>query len=203
MKVFAQLLDRLSFEPSRNGKLRLMAEYFRAVPDPERGYALAALTDQLSFTNAKPAMIRTVAAERTDPTLFSMSYHYVGDLSETVALMWPRPAEDADASPPPLLSAVIRTLATTGKLALPKQLAAWLDALDEVGRWALLKLITGSLRVGVSARLAKTAVASLGGIEPDEVEGVWHGMVAPYEDLFAWVEGRGPKPATTEPAKKG
>ena len=200
MKAFAQLLDRLSFEPSRNGKLRLMAEYFRAVPDPERGYALAALTDQLSFTNATPAMIRTVAAERTDPTLFGMSYHYVGDLSETVALMWPRPAEDAEAPPPLPLSAVVRTLATTGKLALPKQLAAWLDALDEVGRWALLKLITGSLRVGVSARLAKTAVASLGGLEPDEVEGVWHGMAPPYEALFAWVEGRGPKPATTEPA---
>ncbi len=200
MKAFAQLLDRLSFEPSRNGKLRLIVDYFRAVPDPERGYALAALTDQLSFANAKPNMIRAVAAERTDPTLFTMSYHYVGDLSETVALMWPRPEAGVEAPAPPPLSAVIRTLATTGKLALPAQLAAWLDALDETGRWALLKLITGSLRVGVSARLAKTAVAALGGLEPDEVEGVWHGMAPPYEALFAWVEGRGPRPDTTEPA---
>ena len=197
MKSFARLLDGLSFEPSRNGKLRLMAEYFRTTPDPERGYALAALTDSLSFTNAKPAMIRALAAERTDPTLFALSYDYVGDLSETVALIWPRAAVEAD---PPLLSIVIGLLATTGKLALPRQLATWLDGLDEIGRWALLKLITGSLRVGVSARLAKTAVASLGSLDPDAVEGVWHGMAPPYQALFAWVEGKGPKPDSSNPA---
>ncbi len=200
MKAFSLLLDRLSFEPSRNGKLRLMDEYLRAVPDPERGYGLAALTDGLTFANAKPNVIRAVAAERTDPTLFTLCYHYVGDLSETVALMWPRAGDAAEAPPAPALSAVVRALATTGKLALPAQLAAWLDALDEVGRWALLKLITGSLRVGVSARLAKTAVAALGGLEPDAVEGVWHGLKPPYEALFAWVEGRGPRPDTTDPA---
>ncbi len=197
MRSFARLLDRLSFEPSRNGKLRLMAEHFKTTPDPERGFALAALTDALSFTNAKPAMIRALAAERTDATLFALSYDYVGDLSETVALIWPRSGSIAD---PPPLSTVVGLLATMGKLALPRQLAAWLDSLDEIGRWALLKLITGSLRVGVSARLAKTAVASLGGLEPDEVEGVWHGLAPPYQSLFAWVDGRGPKPDSTNPA---
>ena len=49
MNRFAALLDRLGFEPSRNAKLRLMADYFRTTPDPERGYALAALTGALSF----------------------------------------------------------------------------------------------------------------------------------------------------------
>ncbi|UDL96069.1 cisplatin damage response ATP-dependent DNA ligase [Lichenihabitans sp. PAMC28606] len=197
MKDFSRLLDRLSFEPSRNGKLRLMEAYFRVTPDPERGFALAALTSSLSFTNAKPALIRTLAAERTDPTLFGLSYDYVGDLSETVALMWPQTGPTASA---PLLSDVVRVLATTGRVALPKQLAAWLDSLDEIGRWALLKLITGSLRIGVSARLAKTAVAMLGGFEPDEIEEVWHGMAPPYEALFAWVSGQGPRPDATDPA---
>ena len=92
MKHFAALLDGLSFEPSRNGKLRLMADYFQHVPDPERGWALAALTGSLSFRQAKPALIRTLMLERCDPTLFAMSYDYVGDLSETVALLWPTPA---------------------------------------------------------------------------------------------------------------
>jgi DNA ligase-1 len=197
MKDFAHLLDRLSFEHSRNGKIRLMADYFRTVPDPERGFALAALTGSLAFTHAKPAMIRTLAAERTDPVLFGLSYDYVGDLSETVALMWPR----ADVvGEPPRLSEVVGMLATTGKLALPRLLASWLDMLDETGRWALLKLITGSLRIGVSARLAKTAVATLAGLEADEIEEVWHGASVPYEALFAWVEGRGPKPDTVDPA---
>src|SRR3954469_14050704 len=89
MNRFASLLDRLAYEPRRNAKLRLMADYFRHTPDPERGWALAALTGVLSFRHAKPGIIRALIAERVDPVLFGMSYDYVGDLSETVALMWP------------------------------------------------------------------------------------------------------------------
>ena len=196
MKDFAALLDRLAFEPGRNGKIRLMAAYLAATPDPERGFALAALTDSLSFADAKPAMIHALAAERTDPVLFQMSYHYVGDLSETVALMWPARAGERA---PPLLSDVIRTLSTTGKATLPGIIAGWLDGLDEIGRWALLKLITGSLRIGVSARLAKTAVAALGPHAPDDIEEVWHGLTPPYAELFAYAAGHGPKPDTVDP----
>ena len=92
MNRFAELLDRLTYEPSRNNKLRLMTDYFRSTADPERGWALAALTGALSFPHAKPGLIRSLIAERTDPVLFELSYDYVGDLSETVALMWPAPA---------------------------------------------------------------------------------------------------------------
>jgi DNA ligase-1 len=204
MNRFAELLDRLSFEPSRNNKLRLMTAYFHTTPDPERGYALAALTGALGFQHAKPGLIRALISERVDPMLFAMSYDYVGDLSETVALLWPEPVQapaGAGHNRPPLaLSEVVTTLATSGKLDLPRILARWLDALDEIGRWALLKLITGSLRVGVSARLAKTAVADIGGKEPNEIEEVWHGLSPPYIDLFAWVEGREARPEATDPA---
>ena len=89
MKRFAALLDRLSYEPSRNNKLRLMTDYFATTQDPERGWALAALTGALSFAHAKPGVIRALISERTDPVLFALSHDYVGDLSETVALMWP------------------------------------------------------------------------------------------------------------------
>src|SRR5215467_4167967 len=89
MNRFAALLDRLAYEPGRNAKLRLLTDYFRTTADPDRGYALAAITGALSFRYAKPGLIRTLVAERTDPTLFALSYDYVGDLSETVALMWP------------------------------------------------------------------------------------------------------------------
>src|SRR5260221_5597245 len=90
MNRFAGLLDRLAYEPGRNNKLRLLTSYFREVEDPDRGYALAALTGALSFKHAKPGLIRDLIAARTDPVLFALSYDYVGDLSETVALMWPR-----------------------------------------------------------------------------------------------------------------
>ena len=198
MTPFAELLDRLSFEPRRNAKLALMEAFFRSVPDPERGFALAALTGGLVFQHAKAGLIRGLIAERVDPVLFALSYDHVGDLSETAALMWPaRPGRNA---PPPALSEVVEGLATSGKAALPALLAGWLDGLDETGRWALLKLITGSLRVGVSARLAKAAVARLGPVDADAVEEVWHGLSPPYPELFAWVEGRGAAPASVDPA---
>src|SRR6266496_3740078 len=199
MNRFAQLLDRLAYEHGRNAKLRLMTEYFRTTPDPERGFTLAALTGALSFPHAKPGIIRALIAERTDPVLFELSHDYVGDLSETVALLWPRPSAAGASSDPPMLSDVVAKLAALGKTELPGQLARWLDALDETGRWALLKLVTGGLRIGVSARLAKTAAAALGGKDPEEVELIWPGLAPPYPDLFAWLEGRAEKPSSRDP----
>ena len=200
MNHFAALLDRLAYEPSRNAKLRLLADYFRETPDPDRGYALAAMTGALSFRHAKPGIIRALIAERTDETLFALSYDYVGDLSETVALMWPAVPSARAAAKAPTLSSVVTTLASLGKSELPRQLSQWLDALDETGRWALLKLVTGGLRIGVSARLAKTAIAALGGKEADEIELIWPGLAPPYRDLFAWIEGRAEKPVSADPA---
>jgi DNA ligase-1 len=255
MKRFAELLDRLSYEPGRNNKLRLMTDYFRHTPDPDRGYALAALTGALSFQYAKPNVLRTLITERTDPVLFGLSRDYVGDTSETIALMWPAPSprtrsaplppralasggegsgvggEAALAEAPPTpnpspphashvgggrhterpasaepntktlsLTDVVATISTLGKAQLPAQLAHWLDALDETGRWALLKLVTGALRVGVSARLAKTAAAALGGKDVQEIELLWPGLAPPYSELFAWLEGRAEKPSSNDPA---
>src|SRR6267154_4072404 len=265
MNRFAELLDRLAYEPGRNNKLRLITAYFRETPDPDRGYALAALTGALSFKHAKPGLIRDLITDRTDPVLFGLSYDYVGDLSETVALMWPkgsvnrgesllghpsplpspargegaelrawrsprakfqvadttlsipsplagegqgagyrgRDASDAQQGhnnpPPPTLTEVVTTLRTLGKTELPKQLARWLDELDETGRWALLKLVTGAMRIGISARLAKTAAAALGDKDPDDVELMWPGLAPPYLDLFAWLEGRSEKPVNRDP----
>src|ERR1700758_3136489 len=185
MNRFAELLDRLAYEPGRTNKLRLITGYFREVADPDRGYALAALTGALSFKHAKPALIRDLIAERTDPVLFGLSYDYVGDLSETVALMWPanKRAPKAPPQKPPTLTEVVTTFNTLGKNEIPAQLARWLDELDETGRWALLKLVTGGLRIGVSARLAKTAAAALGDKDPQEVELIWPGLRPPYGEL--------------------
>jgi DNA ligase 1 len=198
MNRFAELLDRLAYEPARNAKLRLITDYFRSTADPERGWALAALTGALNFPHAKAGLIGSLITERADPVLFELSYDYVGDLSETVALMWPvaRPAPLArDIS----LTSVIETLSTLGKTQLPQQLARWLDALDETGRWALIKLVTGGLRIGVSARLAKTAAGALGGKDAQEIELLWPGLAPPYGDLFAWLEGKGDRPASDDP----
>jgi DNA ligase-1 len=191
VRPFAALLERLVFTPGRLAKLALLRDYFTRAPDPDRGWALAAIAGDLSFTAAKPAMIRELIAARMDPTLFAWSYDYVGDLAETVALTWP---EERTGAAPPRLSDVVRGLAETPKAALPPILAGWLSACDASERLALLKLITGGLRVGASARLAKTALAEMAGWPVDEIEEVWHGLAPPYTPLFDWLEGRAAKP---------
>jgi ATP-dependent DNA ligase len=191
MIAFADLLERLVFTPSRNAKIALLRRYFATQADPDRGIGLAAITGALSFTAAKPALIRELAAARTDPVLFDWSYDYVGDLAETVALIWPAQPTTAE---PPGLAEVVETLETAPKAALPGLVAEWLDSADASTRLALLKLITGGLRVGASARLAKIALAEIGRVSPDGVEEVWHGLQPPYQPLFAWLESRGPRP---------
>jgi ATP-dependent DNA ligase len=189
---FAELLDALLFTPSRNGKLRLMREYFATAPDPERGWALAALTGELVFDEAKPSQVRALAAARVDPELLGWSYDFVGDLAETVSLIWP--AKSGGDGHVPSLSEIVEQLKGASRGEVPGLLEPWLDALDATGRWALLKLVTRELRIGVSARLAKTALAEWGGIELDRIEEVWHGLAPPYQALFDWLEGRRPAP---------
>ncbi|MBY0567901.1 MAG: cisplatin damage response ATP-dependent DNA ligase [Hyphomonadaceae bacterium] len=193
MNRFAALLDRLAYEPRRLGKLALLEDYFRTTPDPDRGWALAAMTGALTFKNAKAGLIRNLAAERTDPVLFGLSYDFVGDLAETVSLIWPADAARANAQL--TITDVVEGLRETRKEDLPGVVANWLDRLDENGRWALLKLITGALRIGVSARLARTALAQIGGKTADEVEDVWHAVEPPYTALFDWLEGRADAPS--------
>ncbi|HEY2070131.1 MAG TPA: cisplatin damage response ATP-dependent DNA ligase [Rhizomicrobium sp.] len=198
MRAFAHLLDRLAFTPGRNGKLVLVRDFLRDQPDPERGWALASLTGALSFDVAKPGFIRKAVEARMDPELFALSYDHVGDLAETVALVWPaKPGANRE----PDLSEVVERLRGATRAEVQKLLEGWLDALDADGRWALLKLLTGGLRVGVSARLAKQACADMGGVAVSEIVEVWHGLTPPYEDLFAWLEKRSDKPSADAPGR--
>lgn len=195
MTAFAELLEALVFTPGRNGKLRLMKEFFATQPDPERGWALAALTGELSFREAKAGQVRALVMDRVDPELFGWSYDFVGDLAETVSLIWP---ERPGAHHIPELSEIVAGLGAAGRAEVGGLLEGWLDALDATGRWALLKLVTSGLRVGVSARLAKTALAEFGNVETDRVEEIWHGLDPPYTELFAWLERRGAQPRIGE-----
>jgi DNA ligase-1 len=198
MRAFASLLDRLAFTPQRNGKLTLVRDYLRATPDPERGWALAALTGALSFDSAKPGFIRKAVEARMDPGLFALSYDYVGDLAETVALVWPA---KRGANREPELPEVVDALRGASRAQVQALIESWLDALDPDGRWALLKLLTGGLRVGVSARLAKQALAAMGDVDVTQIEEVWHSQSPPYADLFAWLEKRSEKPSANAPGR--
>ncbi|MDV3458873.1 cisplatin damage response ATP-dependent DNA ligase [Sphingomonas sp. HF-S4] len=194
MRAFADLLDALIYTRSRNAKLRLIGDYLAATPDPDRGWAMAALTGSLDLPAVKPALVRALIEARVDPVLYALSRDFVGDSAETIALLWPEPATPPVESEPLTLSQVVHVLGTISKSDAPAALAGMLDRLEADERFALLKLAMGALRVGVSARLAKTALANAFGLDVDAVEEVWHGLVPPYAPLFDWAEGRGTQP---------
>jgi DNA ligase 1 len=200
MRAFSQLLDDLVYTRSRNTKLKLIGAYLKETPDPDRGYGLAALTGTLDIPHVKPAAIRGLVEDRIDPVLFYMSRDYVGDTAETLALLWPKQAgeppevDDATIS----ISEAVERVRSASRMDAPRVLAGMLDHLDASGRFALLKLALGELRVGINARLAKQALAQAFGLELDAVEEVWHGLRPPFAELFAWAEGRGEQPCARD-----
>ncbi len=110
MEQFAALIDALVYTRSRNGKLALIADYLRRTPDPDRGWALAALTGGLDFAAVKPAAIRALLTEGIDPVLYGLSRDYVGDTAETASLLWPEPPDPP--APPTVSIAAIACIAT-------------------------------------------------------------------------------------------
>lgn len=191
MKAFAALVDQLIYTGSRNAKLKLIGDYLRVTPDPDRGWALAALTGEVDLPAVKSATVRGMIEERVDPALFRMSRDYVGDTAETVALLWP---DDGAASGDIRLGEAIGRMETAKRGEGAAVLAAMLDGLDSSARYALLKLATGGMRVGVSGRLARTAVAQAFERDVEDIEEVWHALSPPYAELFAWAEGNAELP---------
>jgi DNA ligase-1 len=201
MRAFAALVDALTYTRSRNGKLELIADYLKATPDPDRGWALAALTDALDLGVVKSATIRAMAEQRVDPELLAMSRHYIGDTAETVALIWPEPQGGAVRGGQDMsLSSVVEIFANLSRAQAPAVLADLLDRIDPDSRYALLKLATGAMRVGVSARLAKVAFAQAFAVDVDAVDELWHALAPPYAPLFAWATGGGERPDLAETA---
>jgi len=193
MEEFAALLDALVYTTSRNRKLALIAAYLREAPDPDRGWALAALTDGLDFPAVKSNTIRTLMMERVDPVLWALSRDFVGDTAETASLLWPEP-EDAAPQPDLSLTEVVERLSALTRASAPRELPGLLDRMDANGRYALIKLATGGMRVGVSARLAKTAFALAFEVPVEAVEEYWHALAPPYAELFQWAAHGGAEP---------
>ena len=190
MEEFAALIDRLVYTGSRNAKLALIADFLQKTPDPDRGWALAALTDGLDFSAVKSSTIRTMMKDRVDPVLWTLSRDFVGDTAECASLLWPEPPGKREA--PPGIAEAISLLSDMKRNNVQAELPRLMDRLDSSGRYALLKMATGAMRIGVSARLGKIAFAQGFDVSVDDVEEYWHGLTPPYAELFAWAEGGEP-----------
>lgn len=194
MKEFAKLIDRLFYTHSNLSKAVLLKDYFANTPDPDRGYALAAIAETLNFSFLKRGLIKELMFTRADPVLVEMSYDYVGEMSETVAHLWNPSADMIHLSQLPTLAELVGSFQKANKDEIRTYLSTLLDNCTPTERWALLKLGTGGLRIGVTARFAKKVLAEFGGKDVHEIEEIWHSQKPPYVELFHWLEGKGDKP---------
>jgi DNA ligase-1 len=194
MRAFSALLERLYYTYGNNAKARILGDYLRSTPDPDRGYALAAIAGTLEAPEFKRSMVRELVMARIDPVLFELSYDYIGEMSETVAHLWPGKTR---AETLPSLGEVVTALRSLDKGQIRDWVARMLDVMDSSERWAFLKLGSrGGLRVGISARFLKQVLAQIGGQELQAVEAAWHAVDPPYIELFAWLEGKRETPFT-------
>ena len=190
MKKFSELINKLLLTSSRNRKIDILSNYFQNTSDPDRGYTLAILTNELELRNIPISRIKEIVFENVDNELFTLSYDYVGDLAETISLIWPNKESGSLLS----ISEIIDVLRNLKRDEVNKTIKNYLSIANETERWALIKLISGGLRIGVSSRLAKTALAKFSNKKLDDIEKIWHGIEAPYNNLFNWLCNEGPMP---------
>ena len=194
MKHFATLLEHLLYAPQRNAKLRHISSWLRQTPAEDRGWGVAALTADLDLGRVKSSIIRRIATGLMDEDLFAQSYDFVGDLAETVALIWPNESAGQNHDGPQLHD-IVTTLQKASLEDAEALIKTWMGQLDVTGRWGLLKLITGGMRVGVSARMVRLALAETYDQSVEDIEEIWPLVAPPYDDLFAWLDGQGDKPS--------
>tara|TARA_Y100000052_G_scaffold23812_1_gene25865 strand:+ start:24230 stop:25918 length:1689 start_codon:yes stop_codon:yes gene_type:complete len=191
VEAFSNLLEQLYYTAGTKAKAQLIADYITNTPDPDRGWAIAAMAGTLRFDFFKRNTVKKLITEHTDPALFAMSYDYVGEVSETVAHLWPH-SEPTDSLPS--LTEVVETFASVSKQKVSDTLAHYLTIMTPAQRWALLKLGTRGLRIGVSARSIKQILADYGNKDIKDIETLWHAVTPPYADMLSWLEGKADKP---------
>ena len=192
MKTFSSLLEKLLFTPSRNRKKSALKEYIANTPDPDRGYALAAITGDFKVKNITASFYHELIKDQVDYELFKMSYDYVGDLAETISLIWP--IKSVKIQDELSLHAFINLINENSKSEQKKIILDLMNKSNANERWSIIKLTTGGFRIGVSAKLVKLALAEYGNKNIEDIERIWHGLSYPYLNLFEWLENKSFKP---------
>ena len=200
MRAFSQLLDDLVYTRSRNTKLQADRRYLKETPDPDRGIALAALTGTLDIPRGEAGRDPRPGRGADRPRPAAMSRDYVGDMAETISLLWPAAARASrpNSTTGPSACPTRSSGCAQSKLDAPRMLAGMLDHLDASGRYALLKLATGALRVGISARLAKQALRRRVRARRRGGRGGLARAAAAFPELFDWAEGRAGQPTARD-----
>lgn len=160
MKRFAALVQALDETTKTNAKVSALARYFTEAPDADKLWTIALLSHRRPRRTIKTSLMREWAAELAQIPLwlFEESYHIVGDLAESIALVLPKPTLESDL---PLSHWIDLIMSWQGKdddIKKEEITSAWTQ-LSHRERFVFNKIITGGFRLGVSQKLMTRALA--------------------------------------------
>jgi DNA ligase-1 len=171
LKAFADLYHQLDATTSSNAKLAALRDYFLVSPADDAAWAVYFLAGgrprQLVPTKSLRELTLTLAG--LPEWLFEESYHAVGDLAETMALLLPAAVHTSEEGLATWVEHKLLPLRGLPPEALAQQLTPLLQQLDQRSKLVCIKLITGSFRVGVSRLLVTRALAAVAGIDAKRI----------------------------------
>jgi DNA ligase 1 len=189
MKAFAQLFLSLDETNKTNEKVKILKNYFMSVPDSDKMHMLALFTGRKPKRQINSTLIRNWAIEASSipAWLFEESYHVVGDLAETMALLMPQNTAGSNKS----LTEWIAEINTLGDKTEEERKLWLMDSwamLDGQERFVFNKILTGGFRVGVSQNLVIKALAEVAGLDAatltHRVMGKWEPETYHYNQLI-------------------
>jgi DNA ligase-1 len=189
MKQFSQLYASLDLSNKTNDKVQALVQYFREADDIDKLHTLALFTGKRPKRGVSTTLMRQWAIELANipEWLFAECYSDVGDLGETIALTLPEPTQSIDL---PLHQWIEELSALKQKTDDEKKefvLSAW-NGLPAQERFIFNKLIGGSFRIGVSAKLIIQALSLYAGIDKNiithSIMGKWQMEDVNFEELI-------------------
>ena len=189
MRDFAELIRKIDSTNKTNVKVDALTQYFREAPPKDKVWTIAILSHRRPPRPVNTTLLRTWATELAQIPLwlFEESYHIVGDLAETIALIIPASEEHTDKS---LTQFCVEIIALKKKPEDEKReyLHENWTRLNYYERFVFSKLITGSFRIGVSQKLMTRALAKATDIDVDvlayKLMGDWDPKKISFQELI-------------------
>jgi len=188
MKLFAELIRKLDSTNKTTLKVEALTRYFEEAPDKDKVWAIAILSHRRPPRPVNTTLLREWATELANIPLwlFEESYHIVGDLAETIALIIPASDSSSDKSLNKFLQEIIELKMLTNMEKKEYLHENWLE-LNYYERFVFSKLITGSFRIGVSQKLMTRALSKATHIDEDilayKLMGNWEPSKISYSQL--------------------
>ena len=189
MKHFAQLIKTLDSTNKTNTKVAALAKYFQEATDADKVWTIAILSHKRPPRPVNTTLLRQYAAElaKIPLWLFEESYHIVGDLAETIALVVPTTSQESDKSLSTFLEEIIWLKKQDDQAKEHYLKDNWLN-LNYYERFVFTKLITGGFRIGVSQKLMTKALAKATNIDEDvlayRLMGNWNPQETNFQQLI-------------------